>query len=137
MMKKVLVNIVIIFFEICFLSSCEVIENKHVIYRYYVTSLQVPQDRQLSYKLEDGNYVGIVEPYLNKVGTTNSFLVVMQNPVNTFEIDSAVDRYFLVPIRKEYTLRPEEGVIGPMTKQDFLLKSSELNIGDITWKSFE
>lgn len=117
------------------LPSCDFKQTK-ITDRYYAVAIDHPKNLQLAYKVESGDYVGVVEPYLNKIGITSDYLIAIQSPPYLNVVDSTQYRYFMVPIQKEYTLWPEAGVIGPMDRDSFLAKSSALRIGHIVWRSF-
>lgn len=121
---------------VCLLfPSCDFKQTK-IIDRYYAVAIDHPKNLQLAYKVESGDYVGIVEPYLSRVGITSDYLIVMQSSPYIDVVDSTQYRYFIVPIKKTYTLWPEAGVIGPMGRDSFLVQSSALGIGHVVWRSF-
>jgi len=114
-------------FVLCAFISCKGVSEEQVIGNYYLVAMDyVKEETSLSYKLEDGNSVGVVDKTVFAVGFNDNYIIVKQHPSN----NRTITNYYIVPIYKESTLSPEKGLIGPLTLEQFNEKRKELNISD-------
>lgn len=118
------------------LTSCGFVEEEKITGNYYAIAIDTDNDRTLSYRLENGNYVGIVAACLQSVGVSDRYIIAVQGPEYFKASDSSMFHYFIVPIKQEYTLFPEEGIAGPLTKKECLDSAAALGIDNISWKEF-
>ncbi len=109
------------------IASCQRFNHDEKITgRYHLVSIDVAEDMALSYKLDNEDYLGIVNETVFAVGYCDKYIIAMQHPSNKRKII----QYFIAPIYDVYTLSPEKGVIGPLTLEHFNEKRKELNIPD-------
>ena len=112
------------------LSSCwGFAEEIQIIDRYHLLAVDIDTDMSLSYKLKDGNYVGIVDQTVFSVGFNDDYIIAKQHPDN----DHNTINYFILPIIKNYTYSPDDGLIGPLTMKQFETKTKELGIAQLTF----
>ncbi|HET9058268.1 MAG TPA: hypothetical protein VFN30_15595 [Chitinophagaceae bacterium] len=121
--SKILICLVIIF-SLCGCNGF--VREELVVGRYYLVAVDVPQDLDLSYKLEDGSYIGVVRETVFAVGFNDKYIIVKQHPFN----NRAITNYYIVPIYKENILSPEKGVSRALTLEQFNEKRKELRIPD-------
>jgi hypothetical protein len=125
-MKKNIVKIAYAFLLSVFIG-CKGVSDEQVVGRYYLVAMDyVKEETSLSYKLEDGNYVGVVDKTIFAVGFNDNYIIAKQHPSN----NRAITNYYIVPIYKENTLSPEKGLIGALTLEQFNEKRKEFNIPD-------
>ncbi|MNS39369.1 hypothetical protein D3C72_716470 [compost metagenome] len=133
-MKTILHNL--FYLLLLLVTSCGFVEEKKITGNYYAIANDTHESRTLSYKINDDSYVGIVEACLHSVGISDHYLIAVQSPEYSIAIDSSMLKYFIVSIKEEYTLFPEEGIVGPLTKKECLDSAAALGIKKISWKTF-
>lgn len=133
-MKTILHNL--FYLSLLLVTSCGFVEEKKITGNYYAIAIDTHESRTLSYKINDDSYVGIVEACLHSVGISDHYLIAVQSPEYSIAIDSSMLKYFIVSIKEEYTLFPEEGIVGPLTKKECLDSAAALGIKKISWKTF-
>lgn len=118
------------FVMILLLVSCSGLGKEHVIGNYYLTKIDyVDEELDLSYRLESGSFIGVVEPTVFAIGNNDEFIIVKQHPREFGkDIDKTVVNYFIVPIKNKSNIRPEDNKLGPFTREEFLIKRKELQI---------
>lgn len=100
------------------------VKDEKITGRYHLVSIDIPEDLTLCYKLESGDYKGVLEETIFAVGFNDNYIIAKQHPSN----NRAITNYYIVPIYKENILSPEKGVIGALTLEQFNEKRRELNI---------
>jgi len=133
-LKTILHNL--FYLSLLLVTSCGFVEEKKITGNYYAIAIDAHESRALSYKINDDSYVGIVEACLYSVGVSDHYLIAVQSSEYSTAIDSSMLKYFIVPIKQEYTLFPEEGIVGPLTKKECLDSAAALGIEKIHWKTF-
>ncbi len=113
------------------LSSCNgFVKDVEVIDRYHLVAVDTDEGLGLAYKIDSSdNYVGVVSETVFAIGYNNDYIIAKQHPDNNRKIIN----YFIVPVYKEYTLFPKKGIIGPLTLQQFHVKTQELAIDNLTF----
>ena len=106
--------------------ACNGLSDNQVVGRYSLVSVDAKENTTLSYQLEDGNYVGVVDKVVFAIGFDDSYIIAKQHPSN----NRGVANYYIVPVYKKPTLSPEKGVIGPLTADQFMVKRKELGISE-------
>ncbi|GHT65536.1 hypothetical protein AGMMS50239_25520 [Bacteroidia bacterium] len=112
------------------LTGCS-IGDTHLIDKYYLVTIDVDEDLSVSYKLESGSYLGVVNPTVFAVGFNDDFIIVKQHPTNFGDtINRSITDYYIIPINNKVNKWPDENKIGPLTHEEFLIKRKELKIPD-------
>jgi hypothetical protein len=114
-----------------FLTSCSGTGTEHVIDNYYLGTIDyVEKNLSLYYKLQSGDYIGVVNPTVFAIGYNENYIIVKQHPGNWSDdiINKDVTNYYIVPVKDWLHNSPDENKIGPLTYDEFLLKREELKI---------
>ena len=104
------------------LISCGFNEIIKISSYYYVVAVDSKDDKDICYKLEDGNYLGLIGGNLSNLFQYKKQLIAVkalsQEDEKSFE-------YYYIEMYNFSTLYPERGVQGPFTKfelENFLRK---------------
>ena len=129
-MKKIIfyLSILILFFGCQNLAIKEkIIENYYLIAsdEVYGTCLSYHEDT------EESNYGCVIEAAVFAVGCNDKYMIVKQHP-RTFPNppDKKITNYYILPLKKEMDWRSKNGLVGPLTLEQFNEKRKELNISD-------
>ena len=107
--------------------------NEHLFGNYYLTATDVEDDLSLSYhKPEDGSeYGGIISATVFAIGYNEKYIIVKQHPkVLSKPTNKKITNYFILPIKNDFNYRTMNGLVGPITYDQFVLKRHELDIPD-------
>ena len=128
LVKKYVGYIVSIFI----LLGCNGIQEEQLVGRYYLTAMDyVDEGMNLSYVLESGDFIGVVNSTVFAVGYNDEYIIVKQHPRKfPNPPDKSITNYFIVPIKDQVHASPDENKIGPLTKEEFVIKRKELGISD-------
>lgn len=77
----------------------------------------------------------LVDHYVIAAGYSDKFIVAIQHP-KTKDGMSVDSDYYIVPFYDKYTYSPQDGIIGPLTLNEFNIKKDELKIDHLTWVKF-
>ncbi|WP_293050947.1 DUF3997 domain-containing protein [Paludibacter sp.] len=122
---------------ICIIYSCDFAIKKHVVDHYYLIAADVVDDLELNYREEEVNNSGtIIDAMVFAIGYNDKYMIVKQHP-RTFPNppDTAKTNYYILPLRKGMNWRTRNGLMGPLTLQQFNDKCKELNIVNIPFRS--
>lgn len=109
------------------LSGCQgFVKDEKITGKYHLVAVDILADLTLCYKLEGGDYKGVLEETVFAVGFNDNYIIAKQHPSN----NRAITNYYIVPIYIDNPLFPEKGVVGPLTLEQFNEKRKELNIPD-------
>lgn len=117
-----------------FFSSCSGgIKKKKLFGEYFLTSVDyVKSNTSLSYRLENGDFIGIIGEMVDSVGYNENFFIVKQHPpVNLNSYDTNITNYYIVPIYKKFTYDLDKNIIGPLNKEKFAKYKSQLGIDSV------
>lgn len=104
--------------------------KEKIIDNYYLTATDVGEDCNLSYKEPDETIYGtVVGATVFAVGYNDEYLIVKQHP-RTFPNppDKSVTNYFILFLEEKMNFRTKNGLIGPLTEQEFTAKRKELEM---------
>ena len=68
--------------------------------------------------------------YVFTAGNSDKFIVAIQHP-KTDSGMSVDSNYYIVPFHNKYTYSPQDGVIGPLTFEEYKIKKKQLEVGEI------
>jgi len=114
-------------------SGCQYGTHKDKITdKYFLTYVDTESMLSLSYDLEDGDFIGVVNDAVFAVGYNSNFIIVKNHPfVEPDSINRTVTNYYIVKIDKNISkYKVDENKIGPMTELNFNKKRKELKIPD-------
>jgi len=99
---------------------------------YYLFSLDnINREMELTYKLGNGDHLGIVPMTVTAVGFNSKYIIAKQHSP-----DSNSLKYYIVPISRTKTHWPELGIIGPLSAGDFNRVRKTLNIDSVKFTIF-
>ncbi|AEH02739.1 MULTISPECIES: DUF3997 domain-containing protein [Flavobacteriaceae] len=104
-------------------------ESELIIGNYFVEWNDLVANRALVEKTEkDSPYSsGIISNYVFAVGNNSDFIIAKQHP---YLNDLTITKYFIIDLKKREKTN-EDGIYGPMDKQQFDKKSKGLNISEL------
>ena len=124
---------IILFLLLPIFSGCQYGMHKEKITdKYFLTYEDNESDLSLSYDLDDGTYIGVVNNTIFAVGYNSNFIIVKNHPfVEPDSINRTVTNYYIVKIDKNISkYKVDENKIGPMNELNFNKKRKELKIPD-------
>jgi hypothetical protein len=99
-----------------------------------LTSLKKNLPISISYKLENGDYIGVVPEHVYEYSICEGYILAKQGILSTKNpksiIDSNQTKYFIIPLNYKVNKSPDENKIGPLNKEDFYKKLNSLQISD-------
>lgn len=113
---------------VVYLSSClgTEFQSKVIVGNYYVvTTDNFNTETSIRFKLENGDFVGVLRASVSEVGFNDKYIIARQHP---FATDKKKIDYYIIPIQYEPTFWPEKGIIGPLSLNKFKEKTKELSI---------
>jgi hypothetical protein len=105
--------------------------KEKIVENYYFVAGDDPAGTFLSYhESSDGNnYSGIIEATVFAVGYNNNFMIVKQHPRKfPNPPDKSITNYYILPLKEGMDWRSKNGLIGPLTKSEFIKKRKELGV---------
>ncbi|NEW85145.1 MAG: DUF3997 domain-containing protein [Mariniphaga sp.] len=125
--------IMILFVVFSLLSCSDFVIKKNIVGNYYLIATDTEDDLGLAYhEPEDGqNYATIVDATVFTIGFNDKFINVKQHP-RTFPNppDLNITNYYILPLKKGMDWKIKNGLIGPLTLDEFNEKRKELNIAN-------
>jgi len=126
-------NLFFLFILLVF-SGCSGLAIKEEITKnYYFIAVDIREDCALSYHepSDASNYGTVIEATVFAAGYNDKYMIVKQHP-RTFpnQPDKKITNYYILPLKKEMNWRTKNGLIGPLTQEEFTEKRKELNISD-------
>ena len=112
-------------------SGCQYGMHKEKITdKYFLTYEDNESDLSLSYDLDDGTYIGVVNDAVFAVGSDSNFIIVKNHPfVEPDSINRTITNYFIIKIDRNISqFKVDENKIGPLSKQEFDKKRKKLKI---------
>ena len=105
--------------------------KKHVVENYYLIATDAEEALDLSYhESSDGNNFGtIIDATVFAIGYNDKYIIAKQHP-RTFPNppDKKITNYYILPLKKGMDWKSKNGLIGPLTLEQFNEKCIELNI---------
>lgn len=111
--------------------SCQDLVKERIIENYYLVAADDPEGTCLSYheSSEESTYGCIIEATVFAVGYNSNYLIVKQHPsVLPNPPDKKITNYYILPIKNGMNWSNKNGLIGPLTIEQFIEKRNELNI---------
>lgn len=106
-------------------------ERERILGDYFIiTTDNYNRDIYIGYKLETGDFVGVLPSKIIEIGKNDKFIIAKQSKGAGKESEAS---YYIIR-KMENTVTPENGVSGPYTKDGFQIKIKELGLEDIKFK---
>ncbi len=116
-----------------FFSCGDFVINKNIVGNYYLIATDTEDGLDLSFHepSDDQNYATIISATVFAIGFNDKFIIVKQHP-RTFPNppDMNITNYYILPLKKEIDWKSKNGLIGPLTLDEFNKKRKELNISN-------
>lgn len=122
---KIIKILIFFFFSICL--SCGLNIEKEIKHPYYIISIDINNDTNISVKLSDGNYIGRIPNKVIEYALVKDYIFAKQQDYDykTSELDSRVNYYILkLGVKDAQKMNLNEF-------QEFI---SRKNISNIEWK---
>ena len=98
---------------------------------YYITAPDTDDQAALSFHTDDSGdiYSTIVDATVFAEGHNNKYMVLKQHPYKfTIGTNKTITNYFILPLLKTMDWKTKNGLMGPLTLDEFNKKRKELNI---------
>jgi hypothetical protein len=107
--------------------------NDHLFGNYYLVAAD--DDNQLAFSYhtpeDESTYLTIIPATVFAVGYNQNYFIVKQHPyLFAKPPNKQITNYFILPIKKDFNFKTMNGLIGPLTLDEFKLKRHELEIPD-------
>ena len=108
-------------------------ERERITNDYYLTTTDnYNKDVYINFKLQNGDFVGVVSATVFSVGYNEKYIIARQHPFDyPNKVDTSIIKYYIIPIYKKSTFSPEEGVLGPLSLRDFKSRCVTLGISNV------
>jgi len=131
-------KILIVVISILTCVSCQdFVHKEHIAGDFFLVAVDSDQEMDISYKISnDGSFIGVVPATVYSVGHDSLYIYAKQHP----DGPDGKTTYYIIPIAVQNPYKVEEGVIGPMDKNQFYKKLKELKItkrDDLFRRTFE
>jgi len=127
MIKNVLYSFIFLIFTSC---SGFAIEEK-LLDNYYLIAGDISEDCSLSYKVSDDDFGTVIGATVFAIGYDKQFIIAKQYP-RTFPNppNKKVINYYILPIKRVMNWKNKNGLVGPLSYDQFVLKRKELKLND-------
>jgi hypothetical protein len=116
--------------------------NDHIIGNYYLFAPDDDSQLELDYHAPDdgGTYSTVIAATVFAVGFNENYIIAKQHPYSgSSDVKNLKINYFIILLKDTFNFRTKNGIIGPLSEDQYNLKRRELNIPDnlIFSKQFE
>jgi len=130
-------NRTILFFLLILMSSsCGSAIKDNIYGNYFLVASDIGEDLSLTYHdpTDGSNYGTIVGATVFAAGHTDKYIVVKQHP-RAFpnQPDKTITNYFILPMKKGFNWKDKNGLIGPLTLEQYGQNSKQLQLGKIVF----
>ena len=129
-MKKTILYLSIL---MLFFGCQDLAIKEKIIENYYLVAADDSEGTILSYhdSSDGNNYSGIIEATVFAVGYNDNYMIVKQHPcVLPHSPDKKITNYYILPLKNGMDWKTKNGLVGPLTLEQFNEKRKELNISD-------
>lgn len=129
-MKKLMLYLSI---SLLFVGCQDLAVKEKIIDNYFLVAADASEWTSLSYHEdnEGTNYSSLIEATVFAVGYNDNYMIVKQHPcILPNPPDKTITNYYILPLKEGMDWRTKNGLIGPLTEQEFIEKRKELNIPD-------
>jgi hypothetical protein len=116
-------------FILFLLSSCNNGIRQNFLGNYYLVAPDIDEQTSLSYhETSDGSAYGdVIKATVFAVGYNSKYIIAKQHPYG----DKHITNYFILPVKNGFNWKNNNGLMGPLTINEFNQKQIELNIKPI------
>ena len=104
--------------------------------RYVLLAIDAKSQMSLSFDMNDGTALGLVDATVFAIGANDKYIIVKQHPAKdqfASSFDRAVTNYFIVERNHSPMFRErEKGVRGPMKKEEYDILAKKLPLPSFT-----
>ena len=114
-------------------TGCGSAIKKRVVGKYYLIATDVDKDLSLCYHEDSygGNYSDVIKATVFAVGYNEKYIIVKHHPRAFSHLPNKGGiGYYILPLKKEMDWGTKNGLIGPLTFEQFNNQRNELNISD-------
>jgi hypothetical protein len=106
------------------------VRNEHIIDNYYLLAIDSESDISISYKLNNGDYIGVVNGGIYAFGYNDDYIILKQHPLNKVgDLIKETTLYYIIPIDKNISqYKVDQNKIGPLHEDEFFKMRNELSI---------
>ena len=119
---------------ICVLSCGGSLDvEEHLFDKYYLIATDTKEDLNLSYheSTDNPNYGTIIKATVFAIGYNDKYILIKQHPRNFPDPPNRkITNYYIIPVKKKFNWKSMNGLLGPMTLNQFIEKKKELHISD-------
>ncbi|MEJ2902314.1 DUF3997 domain-containing protein [Pedobacter panaciterrae] len=115
------------------ISSCvgSEFQRQKILGNYFITTTDnYNRDIYIGYKLETGDFVGVLSSKIIEIGNNEEFIIAKQSK----DFNNKSDLNYYIIKKMEKTITPENGVLGPFAKEEFQIKIEELGLKKVEFK---
>lgn len=105
-------------------SSCEFQREIEITPRYFVIQVDIPEDRDICFKLYDGNYIGLLGGRLSNLYQKRDTLIAIKKIKKR---ETFTNQYYIIPLHNKDIFDPSVGIKGPLNKIDLITNGVEIN----------
>jgi hypothetical protein len=109
--------------------------HQKIVDNYYIIAPGIYERAALCFQTKDdwANYGELVPATVFAVGYNNEYMIVKQHPLLSFTnaIDKTTTNYYILPILKTIDWSTKNGLMGPLSLEDFDQWRKELRIENI------
>ena len=114
-------------------ASCGFVTEQKIIENYYFIATDDSEGMHLSYheSSDENDYGTLIGATVFAVGNNDDYMIVKQHPrIFPNPPDKKTTNYYILPLTKGMDWRTKNGLLGPLTLEQFIKKRKELNIPD-------
>jgi len=127
-------SVLLLFCTAVFSSCQDFVVEQRIIENYYLTASDELDGTALSYHepIDGSNYGTIIDATVFAAGVDNRYMIVKQHPRNfPNPSDKSITNYYILPLKARMDWRTKNGLIGPLTLEQFNAKRKQLDISGI------
>jgi len=105
--------------------------KEKIIDNYFLVAADASEWTSLSYHEdnEGANYSSLIEATVFAVGYNDNYMIVKQHPCTLPNPpDKNITNFYILPLKEGMNWRTKNGLMGPLTEQEFNAKRKELGI---------
>jgi len=127
MIKRIVYSFIFLSFTAC---SGFAIEEK-ILDNYYLIAGDIGEECSLSYKVSDDDFGTVIGATVFAIGYNKQFIIAKQHP-RTFPNppNKKIINYYILPIKRGMDWKTKNGLVGPLSYDQFVVKRKELKINN-------
>ncbi len=107
------------------ISCQDFVHKERIVGDFFLVAVDSDQEMDISYKISnDGDFIGVVPATVYSIGHDSLYIYAKQHP----DGPDGKTNYYIIPIEVQHPYNVEEGVIGPLDKNQFYKKLDEFKV---------